>query len=52
VVIGLLMSTVLDLPPLVKVGLCTFAFVGMTGKSLLYGQVDVFVAFTKVLGRS
>src|SRR5262245_24090290 len=36
VVIGLLVSTVLDLPPLVKVGLRTFAFVGMTGMSLLY----------------
>jgi glycosyltransferase 2 family protein len=37
VVIGLLVSTVLDLPPLVKVGLRTFAFVGVTGMSLLYG---------------
>jgi glycosyltransferase 2 family protein len=37
VVIGLLVSTVLDLPPLVKVGLRTFAFVGVTGLSLLYG---------------
>src|SRR5215467_4246048 len=37
VVIGLLVSTVLDLPPLVKVGLRTFAFVGMAGMSLLYG---------------
>src|SRR5262245_257303 len=37
VVIGLLVSTVLDLPPLVKVGLRTFAFVGITGMSLLYG---------------
>ena len=37
VVIGLLVSSVLDLPPLVKVGLRTFAFVGMTGMSLLYG---------------
>jgi glycosyltransferase 2 family protein len=37
VVIGLLGSTVLDLPPLVKVGLRTFAFVGITGMSLMYG---------------
>src|SRR5262245_31465461 len=37
VVIGLLVSTVLDLPPLVKVGLRTFAFVGITGMSLIYG---------------
>ena len=37
VVIGLLVSTVLDLPPLVKVGLRTFAYVGITGMSLLYG---------------
>jgi len=37
VVIGLLVSTVLDLPPLVKVGLRTFAFVGITGMSLMYG---------------
>jgi uncharacterized protein (TIRG00374 family) len=37
VVIGLLISTVLDLPPLVKIGLRTFAFVGITGMSLLYG---------------
>jgi hypothetical protein len=37
IVISLLVSTVLDLPPRVKVGLRTFAFVGMTGMSLLYG---------------
>jgi uncharacterized protein (TIRG00374 family) len=37
VVIGLLVSTVLDLPSLVKVGLRTFAFVGIAGMSLMYG---------------
>src|SRR5262245_43554297 len=37
VIIGLLVSAVLDLPPLVKVGLRTFAFVGVIGMSLLYG---------------
>jgi glycosyltransferase 2 family protein len=37
VVIGLLVSTVLDMPALVKVGLRTFAFVGVTGMSVLYG---------------
>src|SRR5262249_34409623 len=35
VIIGLLVSTVLDLPPLVKVGLRTFAFVRVTGMALL-----------------
>src|SRR5262249_4232420 len=36
VVIGLLVSTVLDLPPLVKGGLRTFALIGIVGMSLLY----------------
>src|SRR5262249_29952001 len=37
VIIGLRVSTVLDLRPLVKVGLRTFALVGIVGMSLLYG---------------
>jgi glycosyltransferase 2 family protein len=37
VIIGLLISTALDLPPLVEVGLRTFAFLGVAGVSLLYG---------------
>jgi len=37
VIIGLLVSTVLDLPPLVEVGLRTFAFLSMAGILLLYG---------------
>src|SRR5207237_10222978 len=36
VVIGLLVSTVLDLPPLVIVGLRTFAFAGLVGLSILF----------------
>jgi glycosyltransferase 2 family protein len=37
VVIGLLVSTVLDLPPLVEIGLRTFAVVGVAGACVLYG---------------
>jgi glycosyltransferase 2 family protein len=37
VVIGLLVSTVLDLPPLVEVGLRTFAVAGVAGAGALYG---------------
>jgi uncharacterized protein (TIRG00374 family) len=37
VIIGVLISTMLDLPPLVEVGLRTFAFFGVAGVSLLYG---------------
>jgi glycosyltransferase 2 family protein len=37
VVIGFLVSTVLDLPPAVEVGLRTFAVLGIAGASLLYG---------------
>jgi glycosyltransferase 2 family protein len=37
VIIGLLISTVLALPPLVEVGLRAFAFFGVAGVSLLYG---------------
>ena len=37
VVIGFLVSTLLDLPPAVEVGLRTFAVLGIAGASLLYG---------------
>jgi glycosyltransferase 2 family protein len=37
VIIGLLVSTMLDLPPLVKVGLRIFGVIGVTGVSVLYG---------------
>ena len=45
VVIGLLVSTVLDLPPLVEVGLRTFAVIGVAGtcaalRAFVLGGVD------------
>jgi uncharacterized protein (TIRG00374 family) len=37
VIIGFLVSTVLELPPLVQVGLRTFAVIGVAGMCVLYG---------------